>query len=173
MNWDAISAIAETTGVLLVIASLFYIAAQLRQNSSLLRQNIKLAKASMIHQTNVSAIAGAQQTAQSGELASILLRGKSGQELDDVEKERYLAVVEIQLTWLEDIRAQYEMGLFFEAKEDDEPDPVEDMVPFYSDLLRPEFVKEWWENGARFYFSPSFRLVIEDIMARIKQRTVK
>ena len=45
MNWDAIGAIAETIGVLVVIASLFYIAAQIKQNSILLKQNVELARA--------------------------------------------------------------------------------------------------------------------------------
>lgn len=37
MSWEAISAIADTVGVLLIVASLAYVAKQLRQNNSMMR----------------------------------------------------------------------------------------------------------------------------------------
>ena len=165
MNWDAIGAIAEAVGVLVVVGSLFYIAAQIKQNSSLLKQNSELARAAMIHQTNVSATQATQQIAQSEELASIIFRGKSGQELDEVEQTRYLAIAEIQLTWLEDIDIQHQAGLFID--EENDPDPIEDMIPYYGGMLRPMFVKKWWESGAKYYFSRGFREKMENIMTKI------
>ena len=39
MNWDAIGAIAELLGAVGVIASLVYLASQIRQNSKLLRSS--------------------------------------------------------------------------------------------------------------------------------------
>ncbi|MEM7292176.1 MAG: hypothetical protein AAF420_02115 [Pseudomonadota bacterium] len=39
MNWDAISAIAETVGVIVVVLSLAYVGFQVRQNTTQLRQD--------------------------------------------------------------------------------------------------------------------------------------
>ena len=163
MDWDAVGAIAEGIGVLVVIASLFYVAAQIKQNSALLKQNGELARAAMIHETNESATLMDQMVAQSAELASILLRGKTRADLDEVEQTRYLALVGLHLTWLEDIDTQHHAGLFID--DEDGPDPVEDMLPHYGDLLRPEFVQRWWASGANYFFSIGFRKKIERIMA--------
>ena len=39
MNWDAISAVAEVVGVIAVVVSLIYLAVQVRQNTSQLKQD--------------------------------------------------------------------------------------------------------------------------------------
>jgi hypothetical protein len=43
MNWDAIGAIGEVLGALVVIATLFYLSGQLRQNSVALKRNNEFA----------------------------------------------------------------------------------------------------------------------------------
>ena len=53
MDWNAVSAIAEIIGALVVVASLIYIAVQIKQNSTLLKQNTDFARASIVHETNV------------------------------------------------------------------------------------------------------------------------
>ena len=50
MNWDAIGAIAETLGAVGVIASLVYLATQIRQNTSTVRSSA----ASSLAETNMS-----------------------------------------------------------------------------------------------------------------------
>ena len=46
MNWDAVIAVAEIVGVMAVIASLIYVAMQIRQNTAIARANI-------VHETSV------------------------------------------------------------------------------------------------------------------------
>ena len=46
MNWDAVIAVAEIIGVMAVIASLIYVAMQIRQNTAIARANI-------VHETSV------------------------------------------------------------------------------------------------------------------------
>ena len=41
MNWDAISAVSETMGAGAVVISLVYIAAQIRQNTQMMRSTAK------------------------------------------------------------------------------------------------------------------------------------
>jgi cation transporter-like permease len=54
MNWDAVAAIAEALAVLGVIASLIYVALQVRQNSKLIDQSILATRSAMVHEISVS-----------------------------------------------------------------------------------------------------------------------
>ena len=47
ISWDAVIAIAEIGGVFAIIASLIYVAAQIRQNTD-------IARATIVHETSVS-----------------------------------------------------------------------------------------------------------------------
>ncbi|MGE0278957.1 MAG: hypothetical protein AB7R40_26490 [Nitrospiraceae bacterium] len=50
MNWDAISAISEAVSVIAVIASLVYVAVQVKQNSQEIHLNTETAKVAAYHQ---------------------------------------------------------------------------------------------------------------------------
>ena len=52
MNWDAIVAIVEIVGLVAVVASLVYLAIQVRQNSQLISQNTFVARSAMVHETS-------------------------------------------------------------------------------------------------------------------------
>lgn len=52
MNWEALGAIAESLGALGVIATLIYLAAQIRQNSRLLASSAKQATQSSVYAQN-------------------------------------------------------------------------------------------------------------------------
>ncbi|MFT4585382.1 MAG: L-2-hydroxyglutarate oxidase LhgO [Limisphaerales bacterium] len=51
LNWEAVSAIAETIGVVALVASLIYVAIQVQQNNMEIRLNTEAAKISAYHQT--------------------------------------------------------------------------------------------------------------------------
>jgi len=53
MNWDAIGAIAEVIGALAVLITLAYLAVQVRQNSTQLREAARLAKIASLDNTVV------------------------------------------------------------------------------------------------------------------------
>jgi len=63
MNWDAIGAIAELAGALAVIATLAYLAVQLRQNSALLKSSIATASRESTNQLTGLSIAASTTTA--------------------------------------------------------------------------------------------------------------
>jgi len=50
LNWDAIGAIAEVLSAVGVIASLAYLAVQIRQNTQQIRQNIEASRTTSFHQ---------------------------------------------------------------------------------------------------------------------------
>ena len=83
MNWDAIGAIGEVLGALGVIATLLYLAVQIRQNTRAVRAST--------HQGVTDSITGFTETLCSNdELARIWQKGsQSYEDLDDGERFRY------------------------------------------------------------------------------------
>jgi hypothetical protein len=85
MNWSAISAIADVLGATAVVASLLYVATQIRMST---RQSRLAAMQDMI--TEIGSALQAQ--AQNRDLADIVLRGlKDLNSLDAVEKLRFMS----------------------------------------------------------------------------------
>ncbi|MBV1930234.1 MAG: hypothetical protein KUG71_00845 [Porticoccaceae bacterium] len=85
MNWDAIGAISEAVGALGVIITLIYLATQIRQNSRTMDQHTSAV-------ATAAEIAAADQNgrqyailAQDSELADIIYRGNTGEQLNPVE----------------------------------------------------------------------------------------
>ena len=72
MNWEAIAATAEVLGALGVIASLAYLAVQIRQNTLQIRQNIEASQTSSYHQAQEQTWQIAIAMAQDGELTRIV-----------------------------------------------------------------------------------------------------
>ena len=102
MNWDAIVAIVEIVGLLAVVASLVYLAIQVRQNSQLISQNTFVARSAMVHETSAFYARFFELIADNSELASIFHRGKNSEDLGPVELERFEALLEVYFTSLED-----------------------------------------------------------------------
>lgn len=70
MNWDAISAISELVGVVLIVASMIYVARQLRQTNTMMRINAASERLERDYEIVAPII-------ESGELAEIWLKGES------------------------------------------------------------------------------------------------
>ena len=88
MNWDAIIGIAEVIGVIAIVVSLMYVAAQIRQNS-------EIARATIVHDTSASFMNFHQMLASDGDLAGVYYRGTNSEELSEVEKVRFHAILEM------------------------------------------------------------------------------
>jgi hypothetical protein len=85
LNWDAVSAVAELVAAVAVVASLLYLAAQIRQNT---RQSRLTAQQATVHEIGRAL----QAQAQSREWADLLLRGlRDLDALDRVEKTQFLS----------------------------------------------------------------------------------
>jgi len=164
MNWEAITAIAETAGTSAVVASLVYVGIQVRQNSKLIDQNTLAARSAMVHESAVSYSRFFELIAQDDDLASIYRRGKNGDELNANEITRYIALVEVYVSWLEDVNHQYKSDLYFD--EDDDEDIVDFMAPTFRDFLSSPHAREWWESTASDSLTPSMFTKLDRIMAR-------
>ena len=88
MNWDAISAIGEIVGAVAVIATLLYLAKEIRQNS------VSVA-ISALRDTTAQWNQWSEMIATSPDLADIVVKGNhSHQNLSDSESLRYGAYVQ-------------------------------------------------------------------------------
>ena len=161
MNWDAIVAIVEIVGLLAVVASLVYLAIQVRQNSQLINQNTFVARSAMVHETSVFYARFFELIADNSELASIFHRGKNSEELIPAELERFEALLEVYFTSLEDLDHQYKSDLYFD--EDDDEDLMQFMAPSYRDLITSTHGSNWWNRTAKARCTPSFYDKIQKI----------
>ncbi|WNC72362.1 hypothetical protein RGQ13_19930 [Thalassotalea psychrophila] len=152
MNWNAIIALSEVVGVIAIISSLIYVAAQIRQNTL-------IARATIIHSTNTAATRIPELIAQDAELAIIYRKGISGQSLDGVDLERFIALVEMYVIWLEDVDSQFDADLYFN---DDDLDGVIDAMSY--ELMNwfstPE-VRKWWHQEAKQNYVPGFAIKMD------------
>lgn len=164
MNWDAIVAIVEIVGLLAVVASLVYLAIQVRQNSQLISQNTFVARSAMVHETSAFYARFFELIADSSELASIFHRGKSSEALDPVELERFEALLEVYFTSLENMDHQFKSDLYFD--EDDDEDLIQFMAPAYRELIMCTHGSDWWIRTAKARCTPSFYNKIQRIRKR-------
>jgi len=161
VNWDAIVAIVETIGLLAVVASLAYLAIQVRQNSQLIRQNTFVARSAMVHETSTFYARFFELIADNSELASVFHRGTNSEELNPVELKRFEALLEVYFTSLEDMDHQYKSDLYFD--EDDDEDLIQFIAPAYRDMLMCSHGTDWWNRVGKIRCTPSFYDKIQKI----------
>ena len=120
MNWDAIGAIAESIGAVAVIATLLYLAIQIRQNTKSLDETKKIALGNSFQERTNRRISMIEPFITSRELAEIMVKlEKAGypssidslEVLDDVERRRVRAFHATQILSTENAIYQHELGL--------------------------------------------------------------
>ena len=157
MNWDAVVGFAEIIGVVAIVVSLVYVAAQIRQNTD-------IARAMIVHETSVSFMHFHETIASEGELADLFYRGTCGEELSNVETVRFQSLVEMYMALMEDIDHQYKSDLYFD--EDDNVDIIEFMAPTYRPLMSSPIAKDWWKNIGPHSTTPSLYKKMSEIMEK-------
>jgi hypothetical protein len=155
INWDAIIAIAEIVGVVAIIASLIYVAAQIRQNTA-------IARATIVHETSVSFSRFHELLAADAELTDIYVRGIDGDDLSIVESRRFESLIEITMAYLEDVDHQYKSDLYFD--EEDDIDLILYVAPTYRRFFSSPLFRDWWRDVAPDSTTPSLYFKISNIM---------
>lgn len=143
MNWDAIGAIAEAIGAAGMIASLLYLASQVRAGARTAAVESKLA--STRHYTDFLAL-----LIQSPKLNDIFLRGR--RDLGSLTKEEYYQFSNIGLKaffFFSGIYFQYSHGTLNEADWFE----THAVMRFW---LRSPGCQEWWATVGRQMFGPDF-----------------
>jgi hypothetical protein len=157
MNWDAVIAVAEILGAIAVVASLVYLAAQVKQST-------RLGRADMVHATSDSWADYTRMIATDGELADIYLRSIKGEQLMPVETLRMRFVIETYMALLEDSDHQYKSGLYFD--EEDGVDFVEYIAPTFKELFQSPVGRHWWATIAENSTTPSLYAKMNRIMLK-------
>lgn len=131
MNWDAIGAIGELIGAVAVIATIGYLAVQIRQSNRLARASAVLSLQSELREQRGAVVFDA-------ELARIILKVEEGigDELSEIDRVKLRVRLESTLSLLESIYLQYEAGVI-----------DGDDLSKYDGLLR-HIVKDAEEHGA-------------------------
>jgi hypothetical protein len=152
MNWDAIGAIAELLGAIGVIASLVYLATQIRQSREQMR-------ASTAQQFQSQVMATAQAGARDPELFQLLRRGSANiDQLDEDELGRFTIYWQGILTEYDNAYYQYRAGLLDEARWQQHHSQMQYM------LQTPGMIAWWKSVPIAKVFGPEFVALVEEIL---------
>jgi hypothetical protein len=149
MNWDAIGAIAELLGAVAVLATLVYLARQIRQN----RASVESASAETVLSNITAAF---QNAATSSELARIIFTGQENiKTLTDEERGQFVFWFYGYFRILEQAYHHYLAGNFSESI-------WAGHTRHTQSLVNSSGVKQYWEMR-REVFSPEFRTYIDEL----------
>ena len=143
MNWDAISAVAESLGALGVIASLIYLAVQLKSNALASSVESKIATVKMLTEFNDKFI-------HYPELYDLWTKGKSGTEkLTDKE---YAQFSGLNMNGLWCVSAGYYQKVVGKLSEGD----WIEMESILDSWMKSEGIRRWWTRHAGPRLNPDF-----------------
>lgn len=154
MNWEALAAMAQLLGSLGVIASLLYLAAQVRQNTRASAVQAKLTATQLLSDFVDSLI-------DRPELNDVLLRGRKRLEaLDETEYHRFLNMSLKAFWFFSAAHFQLRLGTLEQ----------EDWAEFHAVIrfwIEGEGVQTWWRKTGRARFGDSFARFIDAEIARL------
>lgn len=148
VNWDAIGAIAELVGALGVIASVLYLAGQVRASTRASAVEAKLESTGLLNNFIDKLI-------DNPDLNDIFMRGII--DLDSLTKEEYLRFSNMSLKafwFFSAAHFQFKQGTI----SDDDFYEHQAVIRYW---LRGQGCRVWWEKFGRLSVSPSFREFIE------------
>ena len=150
MNWDAIGAVAELVGAIGVIASLVYLAAQIRQGA-------KAQRAATLQAVSESITQAGEELARD-ERVGLFLRGMNEfSSLNGEERFRVHLVLVGLFRRFENLVLQEELGLV------DSEIAAAFLKPVHAMASLPG-VRDWWSEW-RGTFSPRFASYVEEAFA--------
>ncbi len=153
MNWDALGAMGEIVGALAVLATLYYLAAQIKMQNRELEKSNDHVRAQLAIDINNFYVSAFDEVMCNREFALIYKKGLHNDALDEIETiqfsqfiNRFLAVVESAIT-------VSKQGMLMS---DDYS--VEDLFdyPIVNRLLETKIGSQWLEEEAPLTFSEEF-----------------
>jgi len=151
MNWDAVGAIGQVAGALLVGFTLIYLALQLRQNTAALKSSTFVA-------ISTSMGATMEVMATHADLAPLLIKAQSGlDELSASERARFGFLMMMAFRRVEMVVVQSHFGFI-------DQDLVEGFQRSALSALGSKGARIWWE-GSRSAFSDLFSTWVDEKIA--------
>ena len=158
--------LGEFVGSIAVVATLFYLSRQIRQNASALSRSNDYAQASSIHDTNALYVQVFSLLVQDPEMASIYHRALRLEPLDDVEAVRFAAFINTFFAWSEDLFSQSNAELgFSEYSGENSLFLLETHYGYLGRLLKTDVGIDWWKKDAPYLFSNEYVRAINEIMS--------
>ena len=155
MNWEAVSAVGEWAGTIVIIITLVYLARQIHLNTVTNRV------------AGITGIADAAREihftlASDRDTARIFLVGISNpDELDEIDRGRFELFMWGVLRQMESFHVQFEQGIISEA-------PMKAYARLSVDLIGSnEVMREHWRDTTDY--SPAFKLWIDEQVAQLGQ----
>jgi hypothetical protein len=102
MNWDAIGAIGEVLGAVVVLVTLVILIVQLRQNTN----EVRASTIQSLHEKSIEVFGESMRS----ELPVILAKNQSDEELTSEERQRYLMFLRRNLQLFELVLMNYQQG---------------------------------------------------------------
>jgi len=161
MNWEAISAIAETIGVAAVFMSLAYIAIQIRQNTRQISRGIEADELSALER-NVQADHNLRESIiPNPELTELFVNGlKSFERLSEVEQFRFSLLLR---NWF----SAYQGGYMRQLSLQHDPLGLESLGRLIDKMPINGGAREWLEHADPDW-RPEFRSFIEERLKGVK-----
>ena len=145
MNWEAIGAIGEILGALAVICTLVYLAVQIKQNSNMMKANIKEQRATA---TQI-------QIQRQIDLAPIMAKTISGEKLSPVELIQLKSLFRGVMRNFDSYFRQHVYGLF----DDQEWKGIKKTIQIT--INAPTILEEW--DAIRSEFPQDFQNFVETL----------
>jgi hypothetical protein len=151
MSWEAVSAVGQIVGAVLVGITLVYLALQLRQNTTALKSSTFLATSTLMGATMEVLTANA-------DLAPLLIKAQSGLDvLAADERARFGFLMMMAFRRVETVVVQRHLGSI-------DPELTEGFERSALSTLRSKGAREWWE-ATKGAFSTLFSTWVDDRLA--------
>jgi len=159
MNWEAVSTIAEVIGAVAVVASLIYLAIQIRQNTRQVEQQAR-GQRFVVLGTLADQWRGFRSNIVSNlEVAGIWRRGHEDPELLSDDEWALFDMLMVEFFW--GFAYNWMMGVFF-GRGDYLRDEVADNVLIYDS----RGLRKWWANSPhRNEYPADFRVFIDKLLS--------
>ena len=152
MNWEAIGAVANLFAALGVIATLIYLAMQIRQNTKAVRSS---SIESLVH----SLSATAQAAVENEYMVPLMLKANVGPEtLTEVERVRLHFWFIMTIRRFEGVYFQRDLGFVDAAV-------IEGFERSHISILASKSGQAWWAN-AKEIFNSGFVLYVEELLKK-------
>lgn len=153
MSWEAIAAIGELLGAIAVLATLVYLAAQIRQSSQAIDANTRIARLSARHASQ-EALSRFRNLISNPELAELYLKGCADYRgLAPADRLRFASVLQELLLAYDLIYQQFNEGTY-------EAEMWDRLMPVMLTTLRQPGVRDWWGRN-KSLFRPAFVAAVE------------
>jgi hypothetical protein len=154
VNWEAAGVIVDFLGVVAVLASVLYLANQIRQSTAVARSAARqgIAEAAMAEATSI---------VDHSDLASLWYREMSGEKLVGEEDYRLGLFVYRSLRFYENLHYQYRSGML----DRDEWAGFRNMLLL---LFKSDAYERGW-YGSEDVWTKAFRTLVEEVRAELKE----